>query len=255
MIGIDAVKGNQPPSLHVVCTKESIAVERLAGRVAVVFDVLLATTTIVTALDAGARGVWPVADVPAAHLRADQLPTGQRLLAGEQHLASIPGFASYRPLVLAREEELRGRELILLTTNGTVALDRCATAQATYAACLRNATAVAERLAADHADQTILLVCAGSAGRFSLEDCLGAGAVVARLLEKRPGTWRLTDATHAALAVYRSHANNPTACLAGTRLGQLLLQLDMADDIAHAAAVDVCSAVPRLQDGGRLDAA
>jgi len=242
--------GDTPPSLHVINAKECIAIERLPGRVAVVFDVLLATTTITTALDGGALGVWPVADVDAAHARAAQLTDTPHLLAGEQHLELIPGFASYRPLVLAGER-LAGRELVLLTTNGTVALDRCASAHATYAACLRNAAAVAERLCQEHTAQTVLLVCAGSAGRFSLEDFLGAGALAARLLARAPDAWNPTDATRAALAVHQAHAQDIAGCLANTRLGQVLLGLGMADDIHHAAAIDVCATVPRLQAGGR----
>jgi 2-phosphosulfolactate phosphatase len=237
------------PSLHVIGSKECIASERLPGRVAVVFDVLLATTTIATALSAGARGVWPVADVDAAKARAARLTDSPHLLAGEQHLEPIPGFASYRPLVLA-SEPLAGHELILLTTNGTVALDRCASALATYAACLRNAAAVADRLCQHHTTDTVLLVCAGSAGRFSLEDCLGAGAVAARLLARQPDAWNLTDAARAALAVHRAHAKDTAGCLADTRLGQLLVSLGMADDIRHAAATDVCTTVPLLQAGG-----
>src|SRR5258708_17392007 len=65
---------------------------RLAGSVAVVIDVLRATTSIVHALAAGCACVHPCAEVDEARSLADQMRAGRVLLAGERGGNPLPGF-------------------------------------------------------------------------------------------------------------------------------------------------------------------
>ena len=52
--------------LRVLMTRQEIVPERLAGATAVVIDVFMATTTLLTILENGARDVYPVADLEEA---------------------------------------------------------------------------------------------------------------------------------------------------------------------------------------------
>src|SRR5439155_22384669 len=65
---------------------------RLAGGVAVVIDVLRASTTIVHALVAGCCAVRPCAEIEEAQALADSMRAGRVLLAGERGGAPLPGF-------------------------------------------------------------------------------------------------------------------------------------------------------------------
>src|SRR5919108_3599804 len=65
---------------------------RLPGTVAVVIDVLRATTTIVHALAAGCTAVVPCAEVDEARALADGMPAGKVLLGGERGGRPLPGF-------------------------------------------------------------------------------------------------------------------------------------------------------------------
>src|SRR5437764_12780084 len=65
---------------------------RLAGGLAVVIDVLRATTTIVCALAAGARCVRPCAEVEEAKALAAEMRVGRVLLGGERGGEPLPGF-------------------------------------------------------------------------------------------------------------------------------------------------------------------
>ena len=64
----------------------------LRGGIAVVIDVLRASTTIVHALAAGAQTVVPCAEVDQAHQVAANLSTNNVLLGGEREGRLIPGF-------------------------------------------------------------------------------------------------------------------------------------------------------------------
>src|SRR5262245_56341394 len=108
--------------LHVHLTPDLVAPERLAGGVAVVVDVLRATTTIVHALAAGCCSVRPCATVEEARALADALPAGKVLLGGERDGVPLPGFDKGNSPGEYTPEACKGTTLVLTTTNGTRAL-------------------------------------------------------------------------------------------------------------------------------------
>src|SRR5216117_4048183 len=65
---------------------------RLAGGLAVVVDVLRATTTIIHALAAGCTAVRPCVEVDEARDLAGQMRAGRVLLGGERGGSRLPGF-------------------------------------------------------------------------------------------------------------------------------------------------------------------
>src|SRR5207302_655400 len=103
----------------------------LSGGIAVVVDVLRATTTIVHALAAGCTCVRPCADVDEARELAGQMRAGRVLLGGERGGVPLPDFdlgnspREYTPALC------RGTTLVLTTSNGTRALLRTTAAERT----------------------------------------------------------------------------------------------------------------------------
>jgi 2-phosphosulfolactate phosphatase len=163
--------------IHVLLKKEELDAQRLEGKVVVVLDILFATSSIVTALAHGATEVIPTLDGRAAQEAAKAFPAGSYVLSGELNADTLPGFVHPTPQALLAEG-IAGRRLIYCTTNGTVALAKSQGAAHVYAAALLNGRAVVERIAAQHPDSTILIVCSGSADNFNLEDFYGAGYLV-----------------------------------------------------------------------------
>ena len=164
--------------------------------VAVVIDVLRATTTATQALAAGYRSVLCVESVEVALT----LRGPGRVLAGERHCVRPPGFdQGNSPREAAHR---RGDELVLATTNGAPAVIAAAqTAPVVLLACLLNLDAVVAAL--QGAD--VQIVCAGTDGAVALEDVYAAGRISARLRGQR------TDAARVAEGVARSY---PTALAA-----------------------------------------
>lgn len=237
------------PAIHVLFRKEELAKRSGAPerpRVAVVLDVLFATTTIVSVLEHGAAGVIPALHEAQARAYAGENPGA--LLAGELDTAPINGFAPPTPLALVNSG-VHGRKVIYATTNGTVALRMAESVAGTvYAGSMRNGAAVAARVAELHPDATVLIVCAGSAGRFNLEDFYGAGHVIDRLLRVAPGR-RPTDAALAALELYRRW--DPLECLLKAHIGRVMAGAGLEEEVRYAAQRDVTDVVPVLS-GGRL---
>src|SRR5215467_7904496 len=166
----------------------------LAGRVALVVDVFRATTMVVAAFGAGCARVIPVASEAAARSRAAALGPEPVLLAGERGGDPIDGFDLGNSPLDCTPERVGGRTLVLTTTNGTRAMLKAGEAAAALAA-LTNVAAAAQ-WAANHRRDVIVL-CAGEQGRFSLEDTVCAGLLVAGVLRAHPEA-KLTDAARAA---------------------------------------------------------
>jgi 2-phosphosulfolactate phosphatase len=232
-------------TLHVLMHKDELNAEQASGSAVVVLDVLFATSTIATALHNGATEVFPVLDAEEA-LKVGEELGGDCVLAGEKNAMPIPGFAPALPLALL-QVGLSGKRLVYSTTNGTVGLRRAERARAVVAGSLLNGDAVARYLVERHPDAPVLLVCAGSAGRFNLEDFYGAGYLVRQLQAHAPGRFLLTDAALAALGLFNNPALTPEACLLGSRVGRMVTEWGMADEVRHAATPGLLRVVPVLQ--------
>ena len=232
------------PKLNVILRKEDLDPAFLHDKVAVVIDVLFATSTIATALHHGAVEVQPMRSYQLASEASRELAEDSYLLAGESHLRRIPGFAGYSPLSLATLP-LAGRRLVFCTTNGTVALHQASCARHVYAAALLNGPAVVRQLQ-QHPDLSIVLICAGSAGRVNLEDLFAAGYLIEQLVQASPGTWQTTDTCSIARALYLQYADAPEACLLNSQLGRHLTASSMHEEISYAAQIGLFNVVPHL---------
>lgn len=234
------------PKIHVLLTKKELDHERLPGKVVVVLDILFATTSIVAALAHGAKEVVPLPDGTAARAEAAKRDASTYILSGELNAETLPGFCHPTPLSLLRED-LRNRSLLYCTTNGTVALQKSAGADAVYAAALINGDAVVERITRQHGKETVLIVCSGSADNFNLEDFYGAGHLVSLFLQREGERYEMTDAARAASLLYQR--TDAWDSLSQARVGRMMLSRRLEDEIRFAAQKDRFRVVPKLVDG------
>jgi 2-phosphosulfolactate phosphatase len=228
-------------SVHLV--PALVAPERLAGAVAVVVDVLRATTTIVHALAAGCCAVRPCAEVDEARALADGLPAGKVLLGGERDGRPLPGFDRGNSPAEYTACRCRGTTLVLTTTNGTRALLHARHAQRILLAAFVNFSAVCEQLKAEA--RPVHVVCAGNAGQVALEDALLAGALVDFLCDT--GEVHLNDGARLAWDCFENHGQVLEGALAVADGGARLSALGYDDDVRAAARVDGFNLVPELR--------
>jgi 2-phosphosulfolactate phosphatase len=250
----------------------------VTGGIAVVIDVLRASTTIVTALAHGAAGVRPVLTVEAARALAAGFASvsgSSVLLGGERGGLRIDGFdLGNSPLEYSRAR-VAGRRIVITTTNGTAALDACTAASEVLIGAIVNRAAVAARaldLARSRGNADIHLVCAGTDGEVTEEDLLTAGAILDAAGRLPGADGDVLDASAiAALDVFRGVLSPPTAegrgdahaiaaaaitsAFATSRGGRNLIELGMQADLPAAAAIDSLGVVPRLDCGARGDEA
>jgi len=201
-----------------------------AASLAIVVDVLRATSTIAQALDAGYERVLCVAEIDEARRLRESISGS--LVGGEREAQRIEGFdvgASPREFL-----EARASTLILSTTNGTRAvLSAAAQAGEVVLGSLLNLEAVARHASRQGGD--VAIVCAGFKDAFALDDAYCAGRIVALLDGER---------TDAAVAAERLAASFPSALdgLNARTYGPPGLE----EDIRFCARESVLATVPRL---------
>ena len=111
---------------------------------AIAIDVLRATTTISTALDAGAEAIQVFSDMEKLMQVSEQWLPEKRLRAGERGGATVAGCDLGNSPLDCTPERVQGRRLFISTTNGTRALQRVQDAPIVLAAALVNRKAVVE---------------------------------------------------------------------------------------------------------------
>jgi 2-phosphosulfolactate phosphatase len=209
--------------------------ELRSSDVAVVIDVLRATSVATQALAAGYERVLCAKSIELA----ESLRGEGRVLAGERHCLKPDGFdQGNSPREAAHR---RGRELVLATTNGAPAILAAAgLAAEVLLACLLNFEAVVAVLGrGDQDTRELQLVCSGTDGGVALEDVYVAGRISARLRGPK------TDAALVAEAAARAFPNSLQALAAGAD-ARVLRASDLADDIADCARESELDLVPRV---------
>jgi len=203
---------------------------------AVVIDVLRATSTITQALASGYERVICCTEIEDARaLAAEHNPA---MLGGERKCSPIPGFDfgnSPREYVGAPAAPT----LVLSTTNGTrLLVTAAAHAERVLVASLLNLEALIEAVRGDGADELDIL-CAGSRGELCLDDAYVAG----RIAQQLDGD--LTDSANAAIRLAKSFASAED----GLRVSQSarnIVAAGLEDDIAYCARESILPIVPRL---------
>jgi 2-phosphosulfolactate phosphatase len=212
----------------------------LSETTCVVFDILRATSSMVTALANGAEAIYPVRTIEEAFQTRERLAPLAVLLGGERLGELIAGFdVGNSPLEY--RENVAGRTIVSTTTNGTIALRVCENAQCVLVGALLNLEALAEEIQRSQPAR-LLIVCAGTFDDFALEDACAAGWLIAALGKGH----QLTDAAYAALGITKLFAAPLDALQAATN-GRVLLSKNRGAELEWCAQVSTVSIVGRME--------
>lgn len=228
----------------------------LSRSTCVVFDVLRATSTIVTALANGAKAVIPVAEIFEALALRKTNP--EFLLAGERDGlrigGALTGGLAFDLGNSPREytsDKVAGKSIVTTTTNGTRALRACAGAKMVLAASFLNLTATTAFLGRQSSSR-VILVCAGTGEDAAWEDVLGAGALCALILKHMPDSHKLDSAVIALAAFERVQNDLPSAIQSSQNAARLLAINELREDVAFCLRHDSFPLVAGLSADGAI---
>jgi 2-phosphosulfolactate phosphatase len=212
----------------------------LSRSTCVVFDVLRATSSMLTGLAHGVESLVPVVTVEEALQTRARFPGA--LLGGERFGERIEGFdLGNSPF---EYEHCAGRRIITTTTNGTVALRACEGARAVWVGAVLNVGALVARLKRECPEETVL-VCAGTFETLALEDVWAAGRVLEGLgLDY--GVW--SDSACTAWSVAKAWPRAEEA-LRAARNGRALLSKGRESEVQWCAKESALEVVGEMRLG------
>jgi len=221
---------------------------------AIAVDVLRATTTMATALNAGAEAVQVFSDIEKLMQVSEEWPAEKRLRAGERGGGKVSGCDLGNSPLDCTPELVQGRRLFITTTNGTRALQRIEAAPTVLAAALVNRKAVVQYVLSQ-SPESVWIVGSGWEGSFSLEDTACAGAIAHSLLtqlncplDELAGN----DEVIGAIALYRQWQDNLLELFHHASHGKRLLRLDCHEDLKYCSQTDILDVLPIQREPGVL---
>lgn len=244
-------------SLEVLFTPAEYEAPRdWSDRVCVVFDILRATTTMVTALYNGADAIIPVAGIPDAinltRARPDLLLAGERngLPISPMQAEGVAFDFGNSPREFYAER-VRGRTIVLTTTNGTRALRACASARTVLIGSFHNLRSVTTWIRRNR-PANLVMICSGTREEPALEDTLAAGALCERIWPYYV-TGHVSDSAEIARRLYPLFQTDLTGAMQFARNGRRLLEhRELRADVALCVQREIHQLVAALQPDGRV---
>ncbi len=233
------------PILRVCLTTALIPTFEVREYVAVVIDILRATTSFCVAMARGASEIVPVRSLQECRRYGRQ----GYLTAAERGAQKVPGFHFGNSPLEFLEADLRGKKLAFTTTNGTRALWAVRNAREVVAGAFVNMSVLLDFLRQQA--QPVLLVCAGWKDHVNIEDTLFAGAVATHL----EGEFRIADdATLIAMSLYQQAERRKRYYIQHSAHFDRLLALGMQKDVKYALHRDLHPVLPYYQNGILINA-
>ncbi len=164
------------PNVDICLTPKTIDLFDLTGKVVVVVDIFRATSTMTAALSNGVAKVIPVSDLD----HCNSFQGNEYIKAAERGGKKVEGFHYGNSPFDYEGEDVKGKTLVMTTTNGTKALNLSKDADQVLIGSFLNASSTLNYL--KKVGKDVLIFCAGWKGRFSLEDTLYAGYLAELLL-------------------------------------------------------------------------
>jgi len=234
-------------NIHIQLLPFPIGPELLFDRVVVVIDILRATSVMVQAMSQGAREIIPVKTVEEAFQTAKRFPPDTTVLGGERESRKIEGFDLGNSPREYQGEKVRGKRLILTTTNGTKAFHAVSSGKKVLVGSFLNIAAVAGRCF--ELNQDVLIYLSGDQGDFSLEDTVCGGMLIDRIIRKGGKSFTLTDASRSAHILFQKFEANIVESFYLSQHGRSLVDRGFEEDLPYCARVDMTNLVPVFKNG------
>jgi 2-phosphosulfolactate phosphatase len=209
--------------------------------VAVVVDVLRATSAICTAFMNGVDKIIPVGTIDEAR----EYKNKGYLVAAERD-GIVLDFADFgnSPYNFT-SEHVSGKTIVYSTTNGTQAIHLASSCHSVVIGAFLNITALTNWLINQNRD--VVILCAGWKDRFSLEDTILAGAIAEKLLAHNQYS-TICDSTHAALDLWALAKNDIVAYVDKAAQRSRLRKNGLDDVIDYCHTPDLTNIIPIYTD-------
>ncbi len=212
--------------------------------IVVVIDVLRATSAITTGLHYGIEKIIPIGTIEEAH----EWKSKGFIVGAERDGQVVEGFDFGNSPYAYMAEEMKGKTVVLTTTNGTKAINIAKEKQVVIG-CLNNISLLCHWLSEQH--KNTLILASGWKDKVNLEDTICGGAIADILLETRKFRSN-EDSTVAAKFIYRAAREHLWSFLRASSHRRRLMKLNIQRDVKYCLTLDTVPCIPILKDGALI---
>jgi 2-phosphosulfolactate phosphatase len=224
--------------IDVCLTPDLLHLHKVENTIVVVADVFRATSCMVTAFAYGVNSIIPVATIEECQLYQER----GYLAAAERNARKVDGFELDNSPFTYMDERIRGANVAMTTTNGTLAITKSRSAVKVLVGSFLNLEAIVQFLKSERYD--VMVLCAGWKGRVNMEDTLFAGALVERLKDSYA---MAEDSAVMAWRLYCQGKDNLPSYLSNSSHIRRLQRLGIQKDITYCLQHDLYDVVPVLR--------
>jgi 2-phosphosulfolactate phosphatase len=210
-----------------------------------VIDILRATSAICTAIHYGVEKIIPVSTIEEAR----QYQTKGFIAAAERNGEVPEGFSFGNSPFSYMNEQIKGKSLVLTTTNGTQAIAVAADSFKVVIGSFLNKDVLAKWLLQQGKD--LIFLCAGWKDKFNLEDSIFAGALTKTLLAYS-GFHTICDSALAAQYLYEKAEPDIYGFLKNSSHYKRLEKLELDADIVYCLSPNLAPVIPILENGALI---
>ena len=231
------------PLIEVSYTPENFEVYDTKDSIVVVNDIFRATSAMCTAFEHGAKSMIPVDTIEKA--RALQ---AKGFLAGaERNAVKVDGFDFGNSPYDYMGGDIKGKTLVLTTTNGTRAIEMAkGVSDKIVIGSFLNISALSKWLVKQK--KNVLILCSGWKGRINIEDSLFAGALTKELIQD--GAYSLEheveDSALIAMYLFEGAQKDPEKLLKISSHRRRLANLNLKRDIKYCLSINKTTKIPIL---------
>jgi 2-phosphosulfolactate phosphatase len=195
-----------------------------------------------TALHYGVEKIIPVASLEEA---IDYKSKGY-IVGAERDGQVVDGFDFGNSPYVYIDNDMRGKTVVLTTTNGTKAIDIAKNDATVVIGCLNNLQYLCDWLIKQH--KNTLILASGWKDKVNLEDTICGGAIADILIESRK--FRANeDSTVAAKFIYKSAKEHLWSFLRASSHRRRLIHLKIQKDVKYCLTSNTVPCIPILRNG------
>jgi len=214
---------------------------RNPAAIAIITDILRATSAIITAFENGVEKIIPVGTLEEAREYKDK-----GFMVAAERDGIVRDFADFgnSPFNFTREK-VGGRQIVYSTTNGTQAIQVASECHRVLIGAYLNFTALSEWL--EGQDRDVIILCAGWKTKFNLEDSLYAGALSEKLMST--GKYQtICDSAHASMDLWEMAKKDLPGYIDKVAQRERLRKNKLDDVIEYCHTFDVTGIIPVLHE-------
>tara|TARA_R110002050_G_scaffold176775_1_gene309787 strand:+ start:52805 stop:53545 length:741 start_codon:yes stop_codon:yes gene_type:complete len=231
------------PLIEVSYTPENFEVYDAQNSIVVVNDIFRATSAMCVAFENGAKSMIPVDSIE----KAREYQKKGYLAGAERDAVKVDGFDFGNSPYDFMGDHIKGKTLVLTTTNGTRAIELAKGVSDTIViGSFLNLSAISKWLVKQK--KNVLILSSGWKGRINLEDSLFAGALTKELI--KDGVYSLEhdveDSALIAMYLYEMAQKDPEKLLKISSHRRRLSKLNLKEDIRYCLSLNKTEKIPIL---------